>query len=212
MGTHAIAIAAVTRTAHHTMAKRKELDDFIVDDEEGDEAYESGDAAEEEEELSDDGDSDDKASKGKGKKVTKVKAKPASSSAVKADKSRSAPQKPAKKAKVVDTDDDEAPSPPARSKAESQSQSTSTPSNSEWTEAKDGAGVYITLAKNRRLAVSSFKGHTFVDIRETYQDKTGEMAPGKKGISLNPEAWKKFKSLIADVDEQLAKIEEKGSK
>ncbi|KAF8829210.1 hypothetical protein HHX47_DHR3001196 [Lentinula edodes] len=43
---------------------------------------------------------------------------------------------------------------------------------------------YIDLGKKKRATVRSFKGSTFVDIREFYGDTEQSMKPGKKGISL----------------------------
>lgn len=60
------------------------------------------------------------------------------------------------------------------------------------------------LDKNRSVRVRTFKGKTYVDIREYYQ-KDGETLPGKKGISLNPEQWKK---LLANVDDINKAVEE----
>lgn len=53
----------------------------------------------------------------------------------------------------------------------------------------DDGAVVFDLGKNRRATVRSFKGKVLVDIREFYQ-KDGDMAPGKKGISLSTEQWK----------------------
>lgn len=54
----------------------------------------------------------------------------------------------------------------------------------------------FTLDKNRLVRVRSFKGKAYIDIREYYQ-KDGAMLPGKKGISLSPEQWRK---LLENVD------------
>ena len=42
-----------------------------------------------------------------------------------------------------------------------------------------------------------------IDIREYWIDNSGEWKPGKKGISLTEDAWKKFKDYIIDVDEAI---------
>lgn len=57
-------------------------------------------------------------------------------------------------------------------------------------------GTVFELSKNRRVTVRSFKGKTYVDIREFFQKDDG-WAPGKKGISLTPEQWEK---LLENVD------------
>ncbi|GMS91906.1 hypothetical protein PENTCL1PPCAC_14081 [Pristionchus entomophagus] len=64
----------------------------------------------------------------------------------------------------------------------------------------------IEIGKMKFATVRSFKGQTYVDIREYYMDKTsGEMRPGKKGISLNVEQYDNFKKAIGDIDKKLAK-------
>ncbi|GMS93686.1 hypothetical protein PENTCL1PPCAC_15861 [Pristionchus entomophagus] len=64
----------------------------------------------------------------------------------------------------------------------------------------------IEIGKMKFATVRSFKGQTYVDIREYYMDKSsGEMKPGKKGISLNPEQYANFKKAIGDIDKKLAK-------
>jgi len=52
------------------------------------------------------------------------------------------------------------------------------------------------------VKIRSFKGKTYIDIRE-YYEKNGEMLPGKKGISLTPELYQKVKTLIPEIDEEL---------
>ncbi|GMT22627.1 hypothetical protein PFISCL1PPCAC_13924 [Pristionchus fissidentatus] len=70
---------------------------------------------------------------------------------------------------------------------------------------KDGNEL-IEIGKMKFASVSSFKGQTYVDIREFYMDKSsGEMKPGKKGISLNREQYANFKKIMAEIDEKLEK-------
>lgn len=46
------------------------------------------------------------------------------------------------------------------------------------------------LGKMKFVDVREFKSMTLVDIREYYEDKiSGELKPGKKGISLQAAQW-----------------------
>lgn len=58
------------------------------------------------------------------------------------------------------------------------------------------------MDSKKRITVHKFKGQLKVDIREFYEDN-GEMKPGKKGITLNMDNWKKFKGFIAYIDETI---------
>ncbi|KAG8838128.1 Transcriptional coactivator [Serendipita sp. 400] len=52
---------------------------------------------------------------------------------------------------------------------------------------------YVELGgkSRRRLTIREFRGATLIDIREFYEDKSsGEMKPGKKGISLSVDEWR----------------------
>lgn len=40
--------------------------------------------------------------------------------------------------------------------------------------------MYCQLSNKRRVVVAKFQGNMFVNIREFYEDKSGEMKPGKK--------------------------------
>uniref|UniRef100_A0A8R1YXI0 Transcriptional coactivator p15 (PC4) C-terminal domain-containing protein n=1 Tax=Pristionchus pacificus TaxID=54126 RepID=A0A8R1YXI0_PRIPA len=63
----------------------------------------------------------------------------------------------------------------------------------------------IEIGKMKYVTVRSFKGQTYIDIREFYMDKaSGEMRPGKKGISLNPEQYNNFKKAMGEVDKKVA--------
>lgn len=54
------------------------------------------------------------------------------------------------------------------------------------------------LQGKKLLKVREFKGKVYVDIREFYE-KNGELLPGKKGISLTPEQWRKLLSVGEEV-------------
>lgn len=62
---------------------------------------------------------------------------------------------------------------------------------------KDDKGeIYFDIGRNRRVALSNFKGTEYINIREFYEDKkSGELMPGKKGISLKKEEWMKLLTL-----------------
>ena len=50
----------------------------------------------------------------------------------------------------------------------------------------------MQLSANRFVEVSNFRGKTYVSIREFYKDSNGETKPGKKGIALTIDQWKKL--------------------
>lgn len=85
---------------------------------------------------------------------------------------------------------------PLKRKAAAQS-STSTTS----TEKSD---KFWDLASNRRVTVSSFSGSPRIDLREYYTDKeSGELKPGKKGISLSIEQWRTLLGLKDEIEEAI---------
>ncbi|KYN34410.1 Activated RNA polymerase II transcriptional coactivator p15 [Trachymyrmex septentrionalis] len=57
------------------------------------------------------------------------------------------------------------------------------------------------LGNNRQVNVRNFKGKYYVDIREMYYDKEGDLKPGKKGICLSMQQWRKFMNVVEEVDE-----------
>ncbi|KAF4803629.1 hypothetical protein TURU_014460 [Turdus rufiventris] len=59
------------------------------------------------------------------------------------------------------------------------------------------------IGKMRYVSVRDFKGKVLIDIREYWMDQEGEMKPGRKGISLNPEQWNQLKEQISDIDDAL---------
>lgn len=44
----------------------------------------------------------------------------------------------------------------------------------------DNVRAIVKLSNKRRVVVSKFSGKLFVNIREYYEDKSGDMKPGKK--------------------------------
>ncbi|KAL2918804.1 Transcriptional coactivator [Polyrhizophydium stewartii] len=63
----------------------------------------------------------------------------------------------------------------------------STAEKGKGTTAADG-GYSLSIGPMKRLTVNKFKGKILIDIRE-YYSAGGEEKPGKKGISITPEAW-----------------------
>lgn len=48
----------------------------------------------------------------------------------------------------------------------------------------DGDSMFM-IAKKRYVTVREFKGRVMVDIREFYEDNSGDLKPGKKGMKLH---------------------------
>lgn len=69
----------------------------------------------------------------------------------------------------------------------------------------DDSGKF-ELSKNRFATVSEFKGKVRVDIREYYMTDDGERRPGKKGISLSMDEWKKLTSQLDDIQKKIKEI------
>ncbi|KJH45750.1 transcriptional Coactivator p15 [Dictyocaulus viviparus] len=62
----------------------------------------------------------------------------------------------------------------------------------------------IEIGHMRFVTVRNFRGKALVDIREYYLDKSsGEMRPGKKGISLSREQYQNFKAVLDAIDKKL---------
>lgn len=49
--------------------------------------------------------------------------------------------------------------------------------------------LLLQLSNKRRVVVSKFSGKMFVNVREYYEDKSGEMKPGKKVNTHPPRNW-----------------------
>ncbi|KAF7198758.1 activated RNA polymerase II transcriptional coactivator p15 [Nothobranchius furzeri] len=99
-------------------------------------------------------------------------------------KKSTTPEKPAKKAKS----------------GESSKPSSSAKSSG------NGSDNMFQIGKMRYVSVRDFKGKVLIDIREYWMNPDGEMKPGKKGISLNPEQWNQLKDQIAEIDDAVKRI------
>uniref|UniRef100_A0A5K3FHP5 PC4 domain-containing protein n=1 Tax=Mesocestoides corti TaxID=53468 RepID=A0A5K3FHP5_MESCO len=76
--------------------------------------------------------------------------------------------------------------------------------NSVPRETSSNGDKLIDLTGRKYACVRAFRGRVFVDIREYYEDKSGEgLKPGKKGISLNREQWDNLKDVIGAIDSDL---------
>ncbi|XP_073476845.1 activated RNA polymerase II transcriptional coactivator p15 [Aquarana catesbeiana] len=62
------------------------------------------------------------------------------------------------------------------------------------------------IGKMRYVSVRDFKGKVLIDIREYFMDQQGELKPGRKGISLNPEQWSQLKEQMSDIDNAIRKL------
>ncbi|KAI3645032.1 hypothetical protein MP228_011196 [Amoeboaphelidium protococcarum] len=70
---------------------------------------------------------------------------------------------------------------------------------------KNDQGEYFFTIGNprhkKRVTVRRWKNSTLIDIREFYEDKDGDLKPGKKGISLTAEQWLDLTRIVGPVDQ-----------
>ena len=75
---------------------------------------------------------------------------------------------------------------------------------------KNGDGEsYFELNDKRRVTVRKFRDVALIDIREMYQDRiSGEMKPGKKGISLSVDQYEALKEIVqsGSLDDEITKL------
>ncbi|XP_005813526.1 activated RNA polymerase II transcriptional coactivator p15 [Xiphophorus maculatus] len=69
----------------------------------------------------------------------------------------------------------------------------------------DGDNMF-QIGKMRYVSVRDFKGKVLIDIREYWMNQDGEMKPGKKGISLNPEQWNQLKEQMSEIDDAVKRL------
>lgn len=70
---------------------------------------------------------------------------------------------------------------------------------------KTKEGIVFDLDSKKRVTVREFKGKTYIDIREFYE-KDGQLLPGKKGIALQPEQWRKLIGMADDINSALSEV------
>ncbi|KAI5851571.1 transcriptional Coactivator p15-domain-containing protein [Morchella snyderi] len=70
----------------------------------------------------------------------------------------------------------------------------------------EGNPSWTIGGRDRRVAVSEYKGNQLVAIREHYE-KDGKTLPGKKGISLSVEQLNAFISILPQLEKYLASKE-----
>ncbi|EPB69000.1 transcriptional Coactivator p15 [Ancylostoma ceylanicum] len=64
--------------------------------------------------------------------------------------------------------------------------------------------LMIEIGSMRYVNVRNFRGKALIDVREYYMDKaSGELRPGKKGISLTREQYENFKAIMSEIDSKL---------
>ena len=65
----------------------------------------------------------------------------------------------------------------------------------------------IEIPKNSqqvlRLAITDFKGSTFVDLRLFYLDVNDEWQPSRRGLTISPGLWNEFVSGVEQLGQEL---------
>ncbi|KAJ0119967.1 transcriptional coactivator p15 family protein [Diaporthe amygdali] len=78
-------------------------------------------------------------------------------------------------------------------------------SSKNGTNVDDEGNAFWELSGKRRIVVQEFKGNWFVNLREYYEDKSGEMRPGKKGIMLSVEQYQTLVGNVPAITKELRK-------
>ncbi|KAH0948629.1 hypothetical protein HN011_010559 [Eciton burchellii] len=107
---------------------------------------------------------------------------------------------PKSKAYISDSDDsseEEVKHTKKKQKKEKETEEKAVPSKKTKSEDED---TIWDLGNNRQVNVRNFKGKYYVDIREMYYDKDGDLKPGKKGIFLTMQQWRKFMEVVEEID------------
>ncbi|KAL0979922.1 hypothetical protein UPYG_G00191610 [Umbra pygmaea] len=94
---------------------------------------------------------------------------------------------------------------PAAKKQKSSGESSRPGGSSKAANSKTEDGLF-QIGRMRYVSVREFKGKCLIDIREYWMNQDGDMKPGKKGISLNPEQWNQLKDQISEIDDAIKRI------
>ncbi|KAF3761183.1 PC4-domain-containing protein [Cryphonectria parasitica EP155] len=65
--------------------------------------------------------------------------------------------------------------------------------------------TFWELSNKRRVVVQKFKGNMFVNLREYYEDSSGAMKPGKKGIMMSIDQYRSLANLVPSINAELRK-------
>ncbi|KAF9430805.1 hypothetical protein BGZ76_000694 [Entomortierella beljakovae] len=71
--------------------------------------------------------------------------------------------------------------------------------------------TYFMLGPKKRLTVRAWQGHTLIDFREFFNDKTGASKPTKKGISLTKDQFQFILDHASEITRSIKDLES-GSK
>lgn len=74
--------------------------------------------------------------------------------------------------------------------------------NSDGPQKNADGEIYFDLTKTRRVTLRKWKGKNLVDIREFWGDQ-GDLKPGKKGISLTVEQWKRLLEIVPEISKRI---------
>ncbi|EZA61038.1 hypothetical protein DMN91_005163 [Ooceraea biroi] len=107
---------------------------------------------------------------------------------------------PKSKAYVSDSDDSSEEEVKHTKKKQKKEKETEEKAVSSKTTKSENEDTIWDLGNNRQVNVRNFKGKYYVDIREMYFDKDGDLKPGKKGICLTMQQWRKFMEVVEEVD------------
>ncbi|KAJ3914654.1 transcriptional Coactivator p15-domain-containing protein [Lentinula edodes] len=134
---------------------------------------------------------------------------PAQSAAVAPSKSLKRGVKKPKFVMVLEDEDEEEEEEEPKPKKNVKSKPPTSSNNGSLIKESPEGDKYIDLGKKKRATVRSFKGSTFVDIREFYGDTEQSMKPGKKGVSLALDQWEVLRSSASAIDELFAAEQKK---
>lgn len=61
----------------------------------------------------------------------------------------------------------------------------------------------VQLSEKRFVNVTEFRGQLYVNIREYYENESGQWRPSKKGAFLNREEWKHLLKIRKYIDQRV---------